>query len=95
MNNEQIDNTDYYRLPCGKYLEDFIADFNLSFAMGSALKYMWSAGKKDGESKEKDLKKAGHYVAFIAEHDNRDVFDVGKDLIGYHILARCWGKLEQ
>lgn len=25
MNCEQIDNTDYYRLPCGRYLEDFKA----------------------------------------------------------------------
>ena len=65
MNNEQIDNTDYYRLPCGRYLEDFIYYRRLSFADGSALKYMWRAGKKDGESRVKDMAKCVHYVNFI------------------------------
>ena len=49
MNNEQIDNTSYYRLPSGRQLEDFIAEHGLKFAEGSALKYLWRAGKKDGE----------------------------------------------
>lgn len=66
MNNEQIDNTDYYLLPNGKYLEDFILYKKLNFAWGSALKYWWRAGKKDGESAEKDLAKYEHYVRFIA-----------------------------
>lgn len=65
-NNNQIDNTSYYTLPSGKQLEDFIHAKNLTFAAGSALKYLWRAGKKDGESKEKDLKKAEHYIRFMA-----------------------------
>lgn len=69
MNNEQIDNTDYYRLPSGRQLEDFIAERNLSFAEGSALKYLFRAGKKDGESTEKDRAKAEHYIRFIARND--------------------------
>lgn len=67
MNSNQIDNTDYYRLPCGRYLEDYIHELGLSFAEGSALKYMWRAGKKDGESCVKDMDKCAHYVRFIAE----------------------------
>jgi hypothetical protein len=67
-NNNQIDNTSYYTLPSGKQLEDFIHAKNLTFAQGSALKYLWRAGKKDGESKEKDLNKAEHYIRFIANH---------------------------
>lgn len=66
MNNDQIDNTDYYRLPCGKYLEDFIYAKKMNFAWGSALKYWWRAGRKDGENVEKDLAKHEHYVRFIA-----------------------------
>lgn len=66
MNNNQIDNTSYYTLPSGKQLEDFIYHKGLTFAEGSALKYLWRAGKKDGESKEKDLKKAEHYIRFYA-----------------------------
>jgi hypothetical protein len=80
-NNNQIDNTSYYTLPSGRQLEDFIYSRRLNFAAGSALKYLWRAGKKDGESKEKDLKKAEHYIRFIAshtdgrEHDVRTFFD--------------------
>lgn len=65
MNNQQINNTSYYKLPCGRFLEDFIAKHNMSFAMGSALKYLWRAGNKDGESKEKDSAKYRHYRDFI------------------------------
>ena len=75
-NNNQIDNTDYYRLPCGKYLEDFIRSRNLTFAAGSALKYVWRAGKKDGENTLKDLNKADHYYRFIARTSGADVADV-------------------
>lgn len=69
MNNDQIDNTSYYRLPCGKYLEDFISYRGLDFAHGSALKYFWRAGTKDGESHEKDMSKCDHYVRFIADRE--------------------------
>ncbi len=63
----QIDNTSYYLLPCGLYLEDFIYAKRLNFNMGSALKYLWRAGYKDGESLEKDLSKAEHYIRFEAK----------------------------
>jgi len=64
VNNEQIDNTSYYELPSGRQLEAFIAEQHLSFAEGSALKYLWRAGKKDGESAEKDRAKAKHFIEF-------------------------------
>lgn len=69
-NNNQINNTDYYRLPCGKYLEDFIYHKKLNFNMGSALKYKWRAGFKDGESEEKDQNKSVHYIEFEAKCRN-------------------------
>lgn len=63
-NNEQINNTDYYKLPCGKYLEDFIWFKGLDFATGSALKYLYRAGKKHGEGYDKDHSKCEHYCKF-------------------------------
>lgn len=66
-NNEVIDHPDYYRLPNGRDLEDFIFEHRLQFPVGSALKYFWRAGKKDGESREKDIQKYGHYVRFLAD----------------------------
>lgn len=74
-NNTQIDRTSYYALPSGRQLEDFIADRNLSFAMGSAVKYLYRAGKKDGEDKAKDLAKADHFVRFIAARSGRSFAD--------------------
>lgn len=69
--NLQISNTDYYRLPCGKYLEDFIYHKGLNFNMGSALKYLYRAGKKQGESDDKDRRKAAHYIEYEAECRSR------------------------
>ena len=87
MNNEQIDNTDYYRLPSGRQLEDFIADHGLKFAEGSALKYLWRAGKKDGESAEKDRAKAEHFIRFIAKHECEEEFIVCSRLANLLCLA--------
>ena len=66
-NNSQINSTSYYMLPSGKFLEDFIYYKSLNFNMGSALKYMWRAGYKDGEPGHKDMAKAEHYFAFEAK----------------------------
>ena len=84
-NAQQIDNTDYYRLPCGMYLEDYIRHMRLDFATGSALKYLWRAGHKDGESAEKDMAKAAHYIRFMAQHDGCAVDSVTERV---HYLLR-------
>ena len=76
MNNEQIDNTNYYRLPSGRQLEDFISERRLSFAEGSALKYLYRAGQKDGEPAEKDRAKAEHFIRFIARQECVDDVNV-------------------
>lgn len=75
-NSEIINQPNYYQLPTGKYLEDFIAYKGLDFATGSAVKYGYRAGKKDGESAEKDLNKKMHYVRFISTQTNQSVEDV-------------------
>ena len=71
-NNNQIDATSYYQLPSGRFLEDFIYAKSLNFNMGSAVKYLWRAGRKDGEAYEKDLAKYRHYVRFEAKCRNQD-----------------------
>ena len=75
-NNNQISNTSYYALPCGRQLEDFIAWKQLDFFEGSALKYKWRAGAKDGEPADKDLKKMRHYCEFIAREKDCATEDV-------------------
>lgn len=46
---------------------DLINAQDLNFNLGNVVKYVCRAGKKDGESKEKDLKKALDYINFELE----------------------------
>ena len=93
--NLQIDNTDYYRLPCGRYLEDYIEYKQYSFAFGSCMKYEWRKGKKGGESEAKDAKKTGHYIRFIASARGYDEEKVRILLDNALEGARKWdGKIE-
>lgn len=90
MNNNQIDNTSYYKLPCGKYLEDFIWRKGLNFAEGSALKYAWRAGQKDGESSAKDHEKMNHYIKFIAKQGGVSVVSVMDEVDIWLDQAKAW-----
>lgn len=47
--------------------KDVISDWDLNFFMGSALKYISRAGRKEGNTKEQDLKKAIQYLQFEIE----------------------------
>ena len=47
---------------------DFIRDQHLNFHLGNAIKYICRAGYKSSESKEKDLKKAIHYLENELHH---------------------------
>ena len=96
-NSEVINQPDYYLLPSGCHLEDFIYYKRLNFNMGSALKYRWRAGHKDGESREKDLAKCEHYIRFETEcrRIDRTSFSVTdtvrKDLDALVFEANNWG----
>ena len=48
---------------------DVIADWDLDFFLGSALKYIARAGRKPGCSKEQDLEKAIEYLTYVVEHE--------------------------
>ena len=47
---------------------DFIRDQQLNYHLGNAIKYICRAGYKSSESKEKDLKKAIHYLENELQH---------------------------
>ena len=47
---------------------DFIRDQGLNYHLGNAIKYICRAGFKSSESKEKDLKKAIHYLENELQH---------------------------
>lgn len=93
MNNDQIDNTSYYALPRGKQLEDYIYAKGLNFAEGSALKYAWRAGKKDGESAAKDIAKCTHYCTFLARQAAVDTPPVQGEVAAWLAEAREWDGL--
>lgn len=95
MNNNQIDNTSYYALPCGRQLEDFIWYKKLDFHIGSALKYKWRAGYKDGESFGKDYKKIMHYVRFVVVRTNKSVEEVEQYVESLYNEALEWDGVER
>lgn len=91
MNNAQINKTSYYVLPCGKQLEDFIDIHNLGFILASALKYTYRAGLKDGETKEKDMAKADHFIRYLAEHRKGTTYEHWRQRVDtLDLLARQW-----
>lgn len=49
--------------------KDVIADWDLDFFLGSAIKYISRAGRKPGNSKEQDLRKAIQYLIFEIEKE--------------------------
>jgi len=93
-NNNTIDGPRYYILPCGRQLEDFILIMKMNFFVGSALKYEWRAGKKDGESRDKDLRKRDHYCKIIANMYGMSI-ETATDLVrSYKELASKWNGRE-
>lgn len=52
----------YYKSKSGQDVLDIIEDFNLDFYMGSCLKYIVRAGKKDKETTISDISKAIEYL---------------------------------
>lgn len=51
--------------------KDVIYDWGLDFNLGSAVKYLSRAGRKENNSKEQDLKKAIQYIQFELEADRK------------------------
>lgn len=62
---EKINHPSHYASDSGIECIDIIARY--PFEIGSAIKYLWRAGKKEGESKEDDLRKALWYVEHAAK----------------------------
>ena len=90
MNNEQINKTSYYRLPCGLFLEDYIEYKGLDFKWGSAVKYEYRAGNKDGESRDKDRRKRNHYICEIAAREGMACDEVLAAVKAHVCVARKW-----
>lgn len=63
--------------------------------MGSALKYKWRAGYKDGESHEKDSLKAQHYITFETQcrkkQNPSDTSNVEQEINTLLEEAHYWG----
>lgn len=51
---------------------DVISQFELDYWAGNVVKYMLRAGKKNGESTLKDLKKARNYIDYMIAREEHD-----------------------
>ena len=63
-------NPDHYKLPNGIEANDVTRYFG--FNEGNVLKYVWRAGKKEGEHRLTDLKKALWYLNQLVEKEELD-----------------------
>ena len=61
---------DYYRSLDPEPI-DVIKSWNLDFCLGNVIKYVARAGKKPGESRDKDLHKAMHYLLLALEDETQ------------------------
>mgnify|MGYP003650218320 FL=1 len=62
MKKEEIPN--YYKGKNGYMAKDVAANFDLTYNLGSAMKYIIRAGKKEGNPPEKDIRKAINHLHF-------------------------------
>lgn len=61
--NDAVNQPDHYtKHPSGIECIEVTKHFN--FCLGNAIKYIWRAGLKEGNSKEQDLRKAIKYLEF-------------------------------
>ena len=61
---------DHYTLPSGLQCIDVVKHFD--FRTGNAIKYLWRAGKKDGESRLDDLRKAENYIKMLISDETEE-----------------------
>lgn len=61
---EHVKAPQHYHSRSGQQAIDVIQDFGLNFALGNVIKYVIRAGKKPGEDRLQDLKKALEYIQF-------------------------------
>ena len=63
----------YYKGKNGYMAKDVAANFDLSYNLGSAMKYILRAGKKENNPAEKDIKKAINHLYFELEKIENDI----------------------
>ena len=65
--SDQKTNPDHYRLPSG--LEAYDVTQHFDFTTGNCIKYLWRAGRKEGESSLDDLRKVRWYLNQLIERE--------------------------
>jgi|TARA_R110001592_G_scaffold120632_2_gene325243 hypothetical protein len=62
MKKEEIPT--YYKGKNGYMAKDVVANFDLTYNLGSAMKYIIRCGKKEGNPPEQDIRKAINHLHF-------------------------------
>lgn len=90
MDNNKLETPQHYQNQLGFDLIDLAHSVNMDFTTFNALKYILRAGKKQGESEEKDLKKALHYLHRAKNKRRNPKYpDVDRVFWHYDILDGC------
>ena len=74
-------NPDHYKLPNGLEANDVTRYFG--FNEGNIIKYVWRAGKKEGEYRLTDLKKAAWYLNQLIESEELEKANEVSNLNGF------------
>ena len=64
------DNPEHYK--CFSNIEAIDVTENFNFNLGNVIKYVWRAGRKEGESKVDDLTKAMWYLSREISRGNKN-----------------------
>lgn len=66
--DNKVKQPSYYTAPSGLTVKRVIMDFSLNFPLGSAIKYILRAGKKDVKTEVQDLEKAIESIRIHLDH---------------------------
>lgn len=80
---ESVKRPAHYESRSGQQAIDVIQDFQLNFSIGNVVKYCIRAGRKPGEDRLKDLRKALEYIQFEIADTERQLppSDVSNDVL--------------
>ena len=88
VDRSEIDAPSHYDHPCGRQIIDLCR--RMDFDFGNALKYLARAGKKAGQSADKDRAKAAYYLRDYATYLEQEEFGGFRFVDGSRTLAETF-----
>ncbi len=88
--SDNVVSPSHYQLPSGFQVIDLTK--HMCFCSGNVVKYTYRAGKKDGESKLDDLKKASRYLNLLISDEKARIAALASTTTNDPAGIRNWGR---